>query len=363
MAEYSVPEERTEMPTGRRMGELRKKGAIHMSEEVVKVVSLMSGFLMLGVLWSHLFEDFKIVFRNSFQLIERTEPLSFKDIQQGAFGLMLLIGPHVGLLVVVVAASASLAVMLQTDWNVRERKIEWKFNLLNPWSGISRIFSIQGLVNTLKALFKLCILLPIGYFVLKGFAPEMIGLIHTSVPKILQYCGKGIHTLFWKFIYVLVGFALFDYFWGKYMWLRNNKMTKDEVKDERKAIEGDETTRKKIQHKGLQRIAQRLYFSVPKADVVVTNPEHIAVALKYDRDNMAAPTVVAKGQDHLAQQIKKIARQAGVPVVERKPLARALYASVNVGHMIPRDLFRAVAEVFAYVYRIKNPHKAQGAGV
>jgi flagellar biosynthesis protein FlhB len=141
-------------------------------------------------------------------------------------------------------------------------------------------------------------------------------------------------------------------------------MTKQEVKDERKAQEGDETTKRKIIAKGLQRIQQRIMFSVPRADVVITNPTHFAVALRYDRGKDAAPTVVAKGQDYLALKIREIARASGVPIVERKALARALYASTEVGKEIPRELFRAVAEVLAYVYRLKGPnwssrHQAQ----
>ena len=164
---------------------------------------------------------------------------------------------------------------------------------------------------------------------------------------------------------VLIVMAIFDYAWTKYQWLRNNKMTKTEVKDERKAMEGDEETKRKIQAKGLARIAQRLRESVPQADVIITNPTHFSVALKYDRGNMSAPIVVAKGQDHLALKIREIAKEFNIPILERKPLARALYASCEVGTEIPHDLFKAVAEVLAYVYRLKNPwgyQKQQSGG-
>ncbi|RME57385.1 MAG: EscU/YscU/HrcU family type III secretion system export apparatus switch protein [Candidatus Dadabacteria bacterium] len=167
--------------------------------------------------------------------------------------------------------------------------------------------------------------------------------------------------LFWQIFAVLLILAIIDYFWGKHQWLKQYKMTKQEVKDEKKAVEGDEETRKKIQAKGFQRIIQRIQQSVPNADVVITNPTHLAVALKYDKETMTAPKVVAKGRGFIAERIKRIAKEAGVPVLERKPLARALYESVEVGAEIPRALYRAVAEVLAYVYRLKNPYAYQGA--
>ncbi len=134
-------------------------------------------------------------------------------------------------------------------------------------------------------------------------------------------------------------------------------MTKEEVKDERKSIEGDEATKRKIIAKGWQRIVQRIKTNVPKADVVVTNPTHYAVALQYDRGSMKAPKVIAKGADHLAFKIREIARESGVPILERKSLARALYSSVKVDAEIPFELYKAVAEVLAYVYRIKGKNK------
>lgn len=173
--------------------------------------------------------------------------------------------------------------------------------------------------------------------------------------EIFVFTGTEMHQLFWRIMYILIGIAIFDYFWGKFQWFKQNKMTKDEVKDERKAVEGDEMTRRKIIQKGLARIAQRLKTAVPKADVVVTNPTHYAVALQYDKKSMKAPTVVAKGTGFMALRIREIAKESGVPILERKPLARALHASVEVGKEIPYELYKAVAEVLAYVYKLKNP--------
>ncbi|MCB0318343.1 MAG: EscU/YscU/HrcU family type III secretion system export apparatus switch protein, partial [Bdellovibrionales bacterium] len=220
-----------------------------------------------------------------------------------------------------------------------------------------KVFSVQGVVTTLKAVVKLILILPIGFLSLKTFAPEMVMLIHLTVEDVLSYTGKACSSIFWKILYILIALAVIDWFWTKYQWLKQNKMTKDEVKDERKMVEGDEKTRRRILSKGMERIAQRIRDSVPQADVVVTNPTHFAVAIKYDRETMTAPKVVAKGRGFLAKRIREIARTSGVPVLERKSLARALYKSTEVGSEIPYELFKAAAEVLAYVYRLKNPYK------
>ena len=365
MSEFSTPEQKTEMPTEKRMSHLRKEGNIHFSTELAQVLALVSGFMMLEWIWSGMFMDMQQVLRICFLAIAKRETLQEQDLFRGFFAVILLVGPRILALMLVVATVASLAVLLQTKFNIKEKKFDFKFDRLNPFQGITRIFSLQGFMNTGKAIFKLCIILPIGFFGLKALAPSMIGLIHTSIPDILALIGMGISSLFWKIAYILIAIAIFDLVWGRFQWLKHNKMTKDEVKDERKAVEGDEETRRKIMWKGIQRAMARIKNSVRQADVVITNPTHYAVALKYDRENMAAPIVLAKGMGHMAQRIKKLAREAGIPVLERKPLARALYHSVEVGSEIPRELFKAVAEVLVYVYKLKGVFKRQAtqAGV
>jgi flagellar biosynthetic protein FlhB len=343
------------------MGELRKEGALHMSNEVVQVASLLAAFISLNAVWSWLYRDMRLILEKSFALMSRTEPLTPRMLYDGFIALLVILGPELLIIGAAVAIVAALSVLLQTNFNVKEKKIQFKGDFLNPIKGIGKIFSPQGAVRTLQALLKLCLILPVAYYALKRFAPEMVMLIHLSIEEVFHFTGMAMMWLFWKILYILIAFAIFDFFWTKHQWLKQNRMTKDEVKDERKSIEGDEETRRKIQAKGLQRIMQRIQQSVPQADVVVTNPTHFAVALKYNRASMTAPTVVAKGKGFLAQRIKEIARESGVPVLERKVLARALYHSVEVGTEIPFELFKAVAEVLAYVYRLKNPYGAMNA--
>ncbi len=361
MSELSTPEERTEMPTSRRMGQLRRDGQIFHSNDVSVAASMMAGFIMTGLFAEALIEDLKVILQHSYEQIGQPEPLTQQTAEAGIVGIIWLVLPKICTIVVVVALIASLSVLLQTKWNVREKKIKFEFKFMNPIAGVKRMVSIAAFVNLGKGLAKLGLILPIGYYALKKYAPLLVQLMHTSIPEIMSFVSTAILALFWKVMYVLVAIAIFDYAYGYWKWLRMNKMTKEEVKDEAKAIEGDETTKRKFIAKGRARLLQRLNMTVPRADVVVTNPTHFAVALKYERGEMNAPVVVAKGADHLAQQIKKIAREAGVPVLERKALARALYDATEVGTTIPQPLFKAVAEVLAYVYRLKNPYRAAGA--
>lgn len=355
MAEYSVPEERTELPTDRRMGQLRGEGAIFSSHEVTQALTLFTGFYGLRFLWPILLNDFKMLFRIIFQAISHTEPITSQKVLSGFIFVLVVFGPPLLAFMVCIAAVATASIMLQTKWNVKSKWFKFNMSFLNPIGGIKKIFSIHGFVNVLKAILKLCLILPIGYFALKAEAGKMVQLLHTSIFEIFLFTGDVMRRLFWKFMYILIVIAIFDYVWGKFQWLKQNKMTKDEVKDERKSTEGDETTRRKIISKGMSRIAQRLRQTVPKADVIITNPTHYSVALQYDRGTMKAPTVIAKGAGYMALRIRELAKESGIPILERKPLARALYASVEVGREIPYELYKAVAEVLAYVYRLKNP--------
>lgn len=351
MAKESLPEQRTELPTERRIAELRRTGAIFHSIDLEQMVVLVAGFIIVSMSWNVLYEDMKYILVRSFLMIGDPEPMQVEDLIAGFLRLTTLIGPDLLIITGSVAAVATLSVMVQTDWNKRDQWIKFRWDFINPIKGIKRIFSIIGLTNLLKAVLKLALVLPIGYFAIEGFAPDMVRLIHMSIPDILNLTGDAVGTVFWKVIYVLGALTMVDIVWGKYQWLKQNKMTKDEVKDERKAVEGDETMRRKMIAKGMSRIVQKLKTTVPKADVIITNPTHYAVAIKYDRKNHAAPIVVAKGTDFIAQRIREIAKEHNIPILERKALARALYSSTEIGSEIPRDLFRAVAEVLAYVFR------------
>lgn len=351
----SLPEQRTELPTGKRMSELRSNGQLFISQDVVHVSTLVVGFITVSRCVEGLGSKLSNLLTLTLHKTADTTPLTVRELHIGFMKLLGYLGPTIFLMLLFPAVTAIFAVMLQSNWNRRKKLIKFTWPYLNPLAGLQRMVSPQSFFNTIKAVAKLCLMLPIGYFVLRGLAPEMVGLVGMSLVDVLNLTTNGLKFVFWKITYVLLVLAVFDYFWGKFNWLKQVKMTKDEVKDERKSTEGDELTKRKIIQKGFKRIAQRLQFSVPKADVIITNPTHYAVALKYDRERAAAPIVVAKGQDFIALRIREIAKEHNIPILERKALARALYASTDVDKEIPRELFRAVAEVLAYVYKLKRP--------
>ena len=355
MAKDSLPEQRTEMPTDRRLQEIRKEGALFHSTDLEHAAVLVAGFLAVSFMWNVLYVDMKYMLVRSFGLIAQRRELEPQDLINGFFGVVKLFAPDIFIVTACVATIAALSVFLQTKWNRREKWLKFRWDFLNPIQGVKRIFSIHGVTNVLKAIVKMAVVLPIGYWTLKGFAPQMVLLVHMSLADVLGLTGEVLQKVFWKIIYIFFVVAAIDIAWGKFQWLRQNKMTKQEVKEERKSVEGDESMRRKMIAKGQQRLNNKLQTSVPKADVIITNPTHYAIALQYDRDQYAAPIVVAKGTDFMAQRIREIAKTSGVPIVERKALARALYASTEVGSEVPRELFRAVAEVLAYVYRLKRP--------
>ena len=361
MASESLPEQKTEMPTDRRLGEIRKEGAVFQSVDVSHALVLLTGFLALSYSWNLLYTDMRYLFIKSFNLIGEGQSFEINDLTHGFIRLILLVLPDLLIITGCVSVVAVLAVMLQTNWNRRDKWIKLRWDFINPLTGLKRILSIQGVVNTFKAVVKLGVVIPIGYWALKDFAPQMTRLVHSSITDVLQVTGAALSTVFWKMMYVFFALAVIDYVWGQFQWLKKNKMTKEEVKEERKSVEGDETMRRKMIAKGMARIAQKLRKSVPKADVIVTNPTHYAVALQYDRKRHSAPIVVAKGTDFIALRIREIAAEHGIPILERKALARALYSSTEVGTEIPRDLFKAVAEVLAFVYRLKRPRPQNSA--
>ena len=232
-------------------------------------------------------------------------------------------------------------------------RLSFNLNKLNPINGFGRIFSKRSLVELVKSLFKIAIIGSFLYLYLKDQIPFMPYFIYFDLAKSLEEIAKVIFNMVFQVIAIIIIMAIADYSYQKWQTTQDLKMTKQEVKDEYKQMEGDPQIKGKIKQKQRQMAMMRMMQEVPKADVIITNPTHLAIALMY-KSGMVAPLVVAKGQDVVAERIKQIARENKVTIVENKPLARALYTSVQVGDMVPHELYQAVAEVLAYVYRLKN---------
>lgn len=273
--------------------------------------------------------------------------LAVKGVEMGLL-LLRTIGP-----LVLTALLLGVAVnLLQTGFVASWQGLVPDFTRLNPLTGLYRIVSGRGLVETLKAIGKLAIVGYIAYSTLSGSYPELLATIRQDIPTILAFAGDLLYRLALRIALFLLVLAAADYGYQRWAFERSIRMTRAEVKQEFKQMEGDPQIKSRIRARQRQMARRRMMEAVPKADVVLTNPTHFAVALRYDAATMGAPQVVAKGADLLAARIRDLAREHDVPLVQNPALARALYRSVEVGREIPAEFYAAVAEVLAFVYQI-----------
>jgi flagellar biosynthetic protein FlhB len=230
-----------------------------------------------------------------------------------------------------------------------------KFSKMNPISNVKRLFfSSKSLVELLKSLTKLFIIGLFSYNVLLDFSLDATRLVALSISEILSFMVEAAYTLIWKIVLVFAIIATVDFVFQKFKFMKDMKMTKREVKDESKSTEGDPLIKSRIRKIQYAIARNRMMKDVPKADVIITNPTHVAVALKYDMQKDAAPKVVAKGMDLVAFRIKELAKKNNVPIHEDRVLARALYNLCDIGDRIPPDLFKAVAKILAYIFQLKR---------
>ncbi len=346
--------EKSEEPTAKRLSEARREGQVAKSTDLSQVMGLAAAFTALWFIAPWLWNDLETVFRGGLSGKHSGGELSIQKLRHEFMGLILLLLPKILLLFLIAAGAGAGTLAFQTKFLWSNKLLKPKFSNINPIKGLKRLFSMQNFVNLLKSIFKLIIICPIAYFAFFDIFPGFLALMHAPISQFLPYTGEAASVIFWRIVPLLFVLALADYAYQKWNTHRTLKMTKDEVKDERKALEGDEKTKMQIRQKALQRARERMMQDVQTADVVVTNPTHIAVALKYDIAPGSAPTVVAKGRGYVAERIKKLARENKVPVLERKALARALFKAVEVGQSIPYELYTAVAELLAYVYKLRG---------
>lgn len=343
--------EKTEEPTSKRRSDARKKGQIGRSQEISAAFVLIGGFFAMKVLGSFIYGQLSTytiyVFAHLNQSVDTESVMRiFIDIvlilAKTAFPVMLVI--------MVIGLAINL---FQVGINFTTEPLQFKFDSLNPINGFGRIFSKRSLVELFKSILKIII---IGFFIYRYLMDEIMKMpeyiyldLYTSMTRIAEI----IFSLAFQICGVFLLMAILDLAYQKWQNTQDLKMSKDDVKEEMKQTEGDPQIKGKIKQKQRQMAMQRMMREVPKADVIVTNPTHFAVALKYSQ-GMAAPQVIAKGQDLVAQRIKDIAREEHITIVENRPLARALYASVEIGGIVPPELYKSVAEVLAYVYRLKK---------
>ena len=341
--------ERSEQPTPRRREQARKKGQIAISQEVFVVANLLSVSLTLLAIQDIPVREALKTIPQIWQPQIELDPAGASELLRTAFsGAAVVLLPILG----AAAIAALIAGLIQTRGNIASERIKPKASKLSPAKNLSRIFKTSGPIEIPKSLLKLAIVVAaVGYTISSNF-DEYRGLPRLTLFPIISFQLGMVVKAFIAGSLALIIVALIDYAYMFWKTEKGLKMSKSEVKDEMRQMTGDPLVRARILSLQFERARERMMEAVPKADVVLTNPEHISVALRYKRGDMAAPTVVAKGGGFLAFRIREIAREAGIPIVENPPLARALYRSVRVGESIPERLYEIVAEVLAYVYRL-----------
>lgn len=343
--------EKTEKATPHRKREARKKGQVVKSNEVITVVLLTLTFLVLKTWIPFVMQDFQQFFHHIFAYTktEITAEVATILVIETLVIIAIIAGPI--LLVAMVAGYA--ANVLQIGFLVTSESLKFDLNRLNPLKGLKRIFSLRAIVELLKTILKTCLVGFVAFYFLYQQLPQFAVMMDYTIAQSLYIMGKITNTTVWRILAVLIVIAIADYAFQYYDYEKSLRMSKQEIKEEFKTIEGDPHVKAEIKARQRQLASRRMMQEVPEATVVITNPTHYAIALKYN-DSMSAPTLVAKGKDYLAQKIKELAIEHDIVIVENKELARTLYREVEIGMPIPVELYKAVAEVLAYVYKLKG---------
>lgn len=351
--------EKTEEPTSKKLSDARKEGKVAKSKEIVNGIALLGFFFSLRLFIGFAGFRFREIFRWIYSIIPDIVKYNGSGITivtiTGIFRNLLSKMIIIMLPFLVVGFFTGFVTnLIQVGWKPTMKPLEPKLNKFNPVSGFKRIFSKQSIVNLLMALAKIFLIFYIAYVNMRDQANNLFILYDIGLNTALSFIFEIIVDTGIKIsiVYIILGFI--DYAYQRWKFKDDMKMTKQEVKDEYKNSEGDPQIKGKQKQKMLESSQRRMMKNVPQADVVITNPTHIAVAILYDNTRDEAPRVVAKGEDYLAKRIKDTAKENGVPIVENKPLARALYATVEVDETIPPELYQAVAEILAVVYTERN---------
>lgn len=349
-------DQKTEEPTSKRISDTEEKGNFAHSREINSSFILLAallGFMILGEQSTrHVMISWSGMFTESWTLQLTSEEL-FKVTVNSMKAFVKIAGPF--LILVMLAGLLSNLIQIG-GLRFSSHPLIPKFNKLNPLTGFGRIFSKNSLMELFKSLFKVGIISVISYFVIKSHWKEIPPLMGFGVGQILSFMGFVALEIIFNVLLVMIFLSLLDFAFQKFTYLENLRMTKQEIKEERKETDGNPQIKQRIRTVQMEMARKRMMSAVPEADVIVTNPTHISVAIKYDTEKYAAPLVIAKGVGPIAMRIREIARENDIPLVEDKPLARTLNKTVEVGQMIPASLYKAVAEILAYVYKLKHSY-------
>lgn len=354
--------EKTEPATQKKLEDARKEGQVAKSREIGNGLGLLALFLVLKFWSSHMGTQFLEVFTAMYSkipdvtsLIGNTVPENdlFILFKESVIQVILIVLPVfiVGFLVVFLSDYA------QVKWKPTAKPLQPKFSKMNPIKGFKKIFSANSIVELIKSIAKILLILYVCYSYIKDRSNLLFLLYDLTLMQAINLIGKTIIDLGIRISVIYMILALADFAYQKYKFNKDMKMTKQEVKEEYKNQEGNPEIKGKIRQRMREVSQRRMMQSLPEADVVITNPTHYAVAIKYDPEHYEAPIVIAKGEDYLAKRIKDVARENDIEIVENKPLARMLYANVDIGQQIPPELYEAVAGVLAFVFNLRGKNQ------
>jgi len=346
-------EDKTEAATPRKRQEAREEGQVAKSHELNSAFVLLASLILIKMVGPMVIERLRSITIKLYTEFPRHD-LVVGDVTSLLVRLLLQMGTAIAPLLIGVAVVGCIGSVVQVGLVFSTKALQVKGSRLNPLTGITRMFSMQAVVDLAKSIAKVVIIGYIVYSFLRENYSQIASLVDGNYLNTVSKIGQLTWSLLFKSAMALFVIAALDYMYQRFQTEKQLKMTKQEVKDDAKRTEGDPFIKGKIRQMQREMSQKRMMSEVPKADVVVTNPTHYAVALKYDTERGAAPIVVAKGQDLVAQRIKAIAKDNKIPTVENVQLARALYASVEIGNEIPAELYQAVAEILAYVFRLSK---------
>ncbi len=347
-------QEKTEAPTEKKRRESREEGQVAFSKELSSA-ALLAGIVLSLVATSPLILDaFRELMTRIFRQMASADELTINSVYTLSREIVSTMLPAFTPFLMVIIFVAIFSSVLQVGVQITFKAIAPKFSKLSPLTGIKRLFSSQSLADFLKSMAKMIIVGFVGYLTYMEKISELNGLSVSTPEAILKYNFTVVAEIAGKILLAMVAIAIFDYFYQRWHHEQQMMMTKQEVKEETKQTEGDPQLKARIRQIQREMSNARMMQEVPKADALIVNPTHFSVAVLYDRDVMVAPEVTAKGADHMALRMRTIARENNVPILERPELARDLYANVEIGEDIPERFYKAIAEILAFVYRLRK---------
>jgi len=353
MAEKDEGQERTEEGTPKRREEAREKGRVARSREVSSVAGLAACLIYFYFNATGLLEKITAIMTSTFRSAGRVT-IGIDNVQLLLVGLLFKVFILLMPIFIVVFVVGVIANVIQVGALFSPSAIQPELSKIDPLKGLQRLFSMNSFVELIKNILKMLIIGMVCYLVIKneinGFQP----LAEQTVWEILLYLGKITFKILLTTCWILIILAIMDYVYQRWEYEKGLRMSRQEIKEEFKNSDGDPAIKARIKRLQREMSRKRMMAAVPKADVIITNPTHLAVAIRYDQDSGIAPCVVAKGADFIAEKIKNIAKENNIPIMENKPLAQVLYKMVQLDETIPENLYRSVAEVLAFVYGLKK---------